>query len=347
MVIKNLKSGNSTESPRPKSGIDPKIIEHNLKELRGIFEKNTKIKDRDIGWLTMSEDTKIAHVIIPSRIQSFANILIVYGAADRAIDHVLIGNYLSSKGLNIIIQDRRGHGYSEGIEGHASYTDQFADDLVFSISQIVKKSKKPLFILGYSAGVIIALKACISAHSKNIPVAGFAIIAPTFAEYPNFMNIKPQYFKTEIRMRTGKAFREDNRPSKIKERLSGDAISTVEFNLKRYIFGRLFGIGRQKIVATIEIFQKDRKIFPYTVGGLQGYSLKDLAGLLGKIECPVLLATGENDVLIDVLAIQMYLSWYIKPQTELTSVHVRADHLSALPMVATHLANWFAKISKG
>ena len=84
-----------------------------------------------------------------------AVLVIVHGLKDHSTRYAAFADRLAQHGYEVRAFDLRGHGSSEGARAYVSDFDEYAQDLDRFVAR-VRRSGKPLFVLGHSMGGAIA-----------------------------------------------------------------------------------------------------------------------------------------------------------------------------------------------
>ena len=120
-----------------------------------------------------------------------ARIILAHGYGEHAGRYQHVADYLTGRGYAIDAPDYHGHGKTA--LGHFGYFDRFdllIDDLKACVDRVVsEEDKKPLFLLGHSAGGLLALMYLLRYPT---PLQGLVLFAPyvnTAAHVPAMQRI--------------------------------------------------------------------------------------------------------------------------------------------------------------
>lgn len=106
-----------------------------------------------------------------------AVLIIVHGLAEHIGRYEHLSAYFSARGFAVYGMDHRGHGRSEGLKGHVERFDRFLTDLrTFHGMVSGFHPGKMVFLIGHSAGAIIAANYAISHQGE---LAGLVLSATT------------------------------------------------------------------------------------------------------------------------------------------------------------------------
>ncbi len=199
-----------------------------------------------------------------------AIIQIIHGFCEHSGRYANLIDHLVKENFTVFIHDHRGHGKSEGTRNHISTLSTFAEDAHILTEQILKKHPNiPLFLIGHSMGSFIAQRYAIK-YQENLKGL---ILSGSGTSTPKFPKILEIFAKIMV---------------KIVPKLKGDA-----------------GINPENISSDLESV-KDYKTDPLidykngTIGMgvamMNHYS--EIKEDIGKIQIPVLMQKGSEDVMI-------------------------------------------------
>lgn len=106
-----------------------------------------------------------------------ANILVVHGLGEHSGRYSALANDFKNAGFSVFSFDLRGHGKSDGRRGHIMNFHEYLYDTDNFKQMLLKRSSKPLFILGHSMGGLIAFNFAIK-NPTNI--TGLVTSGPLF-----------------------------------------------------------------------------------------------------------------------------------------------------------------------
>ncbi len=86
-----------------------------------------------------------------------SNILVVHGLGEHSGRYSALANDFKNAGFSVFSFDLRGHGKSDGRRGHIMNFNEYLYDVDNFKQMLIKRSSKPLFILGHSMGGLIAM----------------------------------------------------------------------------------------------------------------------------------------------------------------------------------------------
>ncbi|MBZ5538038.1 MAG: lysophospholipase [Acidobacteriia bacterium] len=105
-----------------------------------------------------------------------AEIVLAHGFGEHSGRYTALVEHLSAHNIAVTVYDHRGHGKSEGLEGHVDRFSDYVDDLDLFISRVrVEDHPRRLFVIGHSMGGLIALGYA-AAHGERVD--GMVISAP-------------------------------------------------------------------------------------------------------------------------------------------------------------------------
>jgi len=109
--------------------------------------------------------------------EPLANILVIHGLGEHSGRYSILANDFQHAGFNVFSFDLRGHGKSAGKRGHIMNFNEYLYDVDNFKQMLIKRSSKPLFILGHSMGGLIAMNFAIK-NPTNIQ--GLITSSPLF-----------------------------------------------------------------------------------------------------------------------------------------------------------------------
>jgi alpha-beta hydrolase superfamily lysophospholipase len=199
-----------------------------------------------------------------------AVVQIVHGFCEHSGRYTNLIDHLVKENFAVFIHDNKGHGKSEGTRNHITTLSTFAEDAHILTEKIFKKySNIPLFLIGHSMGSLVAQRYAIKFQKelKGLILSGSGTSPPDF---PKILEI---FAKIMV---------------KIAPKLKGDA-----------------GINPENISSDPESVE-DYKTDPLidhkngTVG--MGIAMmnhyKEIKEEIGKIQIPVLMQKGSDDVMM-------------------------------------------------
>ncbi|MHA1202277.1 MAG: lysophospholipase [Candidatus Heimdallarchaeaceae archaeon] len=199
-----------------------------------------------------------------------AVVQIVHGFCEHSGRYANLIDHLIKEKFAVFIHDNKGHGKSEGTRNHIITLDTFAEDAHILTEKILKKYPNiPLFLIGHSMGSLVAQRYAIKFQKelKGLILSGSGTSPPDF---PKILEI---FAKIMV---------------KIAPKLKGDA-----------------GIVPENISSDPESVE-DYKTDPLidhkngTVG--MGIAMmnhyKEIKEEIGKIQIPVLMQRGSDDVMM-------------------------------------------------
>jgi alpha-beta hydrolase superfamily lysophospholipase len=218
---------------------------------------------------------------------------------------------------------------------------QHADDLVACLDDIRARTGLPLIVIAHSAGAAILLKAL--PHMK-MPLAGIAFIAPTIATDLSLIRQECDegrvwdLAKFGTRMRYGV----ETRPSKS---VVDPRLGKMKLSFLIFLMSRTFGIPKRMPVLTYTPVSADEEPYVYSAAGAISSMLANkVEYYLGYIGSPVLLATGENDAVVNDAPMHAIFPWGLPLNVPLTALSFPgADHFSTLFHAVRQLPPWIAK----
>ncbi len=105
-----------------------------------------------------------------------AEIVLAHGFGEHSGRYKALVGHLTAQHYAITVYDHRGHGKSEGLEGHVDRFSDYVEDLDLFISLARSQSQsRRLFVIGHSMGGLIALSYA-AAHMERVD--GMVISAP-------------------------------------------------------------------------------------------------------------------------------------------------------------------------
>ncbi|UCG90264.1 MAG: alpha/beta fold hydrolase, partial [Candidatus Heimdallarchaeota archaeon] len=115
-----------------------------------------------------------------------AIIQILHGLAEHSSRYMNVINFLVPNGFTVYINDLRGHGKSEGARGYANSFNDYSEDAK-EFTHLIKEHEEniPLFLLGHSMGVLIAVD-----YVKRYPDELSGVIFSGFG-YPATSKVNP------------------------------------------------------------------------------------------------------------------------------------------------------------
>ncbi len=209
-----------------------------------------------------------------------AIIQIAHGLAEHSSRYMNVVNFLVPNGFIIYCNDLRGHGKSEGARGYVNSFNDYSEDAK-RFTHLIKEQQGdiPLFLLGHSMGVIIAVDYAIRYPDELIGVvfSGFG--------YPATSKVNPLLvllsgILSKIRPK-----------GKINTNLADDVSSDPK---------------------VVEAYKNDPLIFTfitYRLGAEYLNITKKLPESLSKIQLPILVQSGELDKLtLDTFELFSYIT---------------------------------------
>jgi alpha-beta hydrolase superfamily lysophospholipase len=118
--------------------------------------------------------------------KSKAIVQIIHGLAEHSSRYMNVVNFLVPKGFTVYINDLRGHGKSEGVRGYVNSFNDYTED-ARKFTNLIKEQEgnTPLFLLGHSMGVLIAVD-----YAKRFPDEFTGVIYSGFG-YPATSKANP------------------------------------------------------------------------------------------------------------------------------------------------------------
>lgn len=109
------------------------------------------------------------------------SLLVVHGLGDHGGRYTHLPHFLHTVVDSIYCIDQRGHGRSEGLQGHCDQFSQFTDDLSMVIARIDQANrdrfgKSELSILGHSFGGLVTLRTLQS--NGSLPIGAAILTSP-------------------------------------------------------------------------------------------------------------------------------------------------------------------------
>jgi len=199
-----------------------------------------------------------------------AIIQIVHGFCEHSGRYVKLIDHLVKENFAVFIHDHKGHGKSEGTRNHITTLNTFVDDAHILTEQILKKYPNiPLFLIGHSMGSLVAQRYAIK-YQKEL---NGLILSGSGTSPPKFPKILEMFAKFMV---------------KIVPKLKGDA-----------------GINPENISSdpeSVEDYKTDTLI-DYKKGTIgMGIAMinhySEIKEEIGKIQIPILMQKGSNDVMI-------------------------------------------------
>ncbi|MFX1546125.1 MAG: alpha/beta hydrolase [Promethearchaeota archaeon] len=205
---------------------------------------------------------------------------IVHGLAEHSSRYMNVVNSLVPNNFIVYCNDLRGHGKSEGIRGYVnSFNDYYQDAKKFTHLIKEEQVNVPLFLLGHSMGVIIAIEYAIkySKELKGVIFSGFG--------YPATSKVNPLVvllsgLLSKIRPK-----------GKVNTNLADDISSDPK---------------------VVEAYKNDPLVFTFVTYRLGAEYLKvskKLPESLSKIQLPILVQSGKLDKLtLDPVKLFSYIT---------------------------------------
>ena len=109
-------------------------------------------------FILANDGTKLYYQIWKPDTAPKAIIQIIHGLAEHSSRYMNVVNYLVPNGFTIFGNDLRGHGKSEGTRGYVNSFNDYTEDIK-KFTNLIKEREEniPLFLLGHSMGVLIAV----------------------------------------------------------------------------------------------------------------------------------------------------------------------------------------------
>jgi alpha-beta hydrolase superfamily lysophospholipase len=132
----------------------------------------------DFSWRTGSDQLKIHGKVwqpLPGT-PTHAVIALVHGMGEHSGRYRRLAEFFTARGIAVISYDQRGHGKSEGKQGHITHYNQLLD----GIDELLEKTRlqfknKPIFLYGHSMGGNLVLN---YALKKPNTVKGIVVTGP-------------------------------------------------------------------------------------------------------------------------------------------------------------------------
>jgi alpha-beta hydrolase superfamily lysophospholipase len=108
-------------------------------------------------------------------------LVVLHGLGEHGGRYLHVPHYVQAEVDAVYCLDHRGHGRSEGLRGHVSEFDLYADDAALAISRLDEQLKKrfghsEIHLLGHSMGGLIGLRTCFK--HPTLPLRSVTISAP-------------------------------------------------------------------------------------------------------------------------------------------------------------------------
>lgn len=129
------------------------ISDEDIKYFNAIIER----PGEEIRFFNSYDKTPLACTIIHSEKQSKGVILFIHGIGARANLYLPLADDLAANGYTIYLLDIRGHGYSQGVQGHMPKGDSMAKDIKYFYEYVVsvEGNKQKYIAMGHSFGTYV------------------------------------------------------------------------------------------------------------------------------------------------------------------------------------------------
>jgi len=127
-----------------------------------------------------------------------ACILIVHGLGEHSGRYEKLARDFNKNDFSVFTFDLRGHGRSEGKRGHIMSFNEYLYDLDNFKQRVLKRSSRPLFLLGHSMGGLIAMNYAIK---NSTGIHGLITSSPLFrirAKVPEWKKKLGVFLSTRI-----------------------------------------------------------------------------------------------------------------------------------------------------
>lgn len=116
------------------------------------------MKHFEFGWKSPNNKEIYAQGWAPEKDKLRAVVLLIHGLGEHSSRYAHLAEFLTSKGIALLANDRIGHGKSKGARGHVPKYDQLLNDIVKLHSEATRKyAPAPVFLYGHSMGAGIVL----------------------------------------------------------------------------------------------------------------------------------------------------------------------------------------------
>lgn len=277
----------------------------------------------------MSDGVEIAVHDLPSGRSPWCHAIVLHGNGLNSISYLPFAKLLAAFGIHVSLIDRRGHGASEGEPGWVDHDMQYSDDLHACMCHLAQHLPGlPQFILAHSAGSAIALKAF---PKLATPPRGLAMLAPTFAHDPLMARERSlvySHWRYGVKGRAGRVVLDNDR-------------SKMSFRISTFLLARLFGIATRKSALVFHAININSPDYSYSSGAVAATMLENTETALEKVSCPVFLATGELDSVVNDSAVQLALPWMLSPHVPYSAYsYLGADHFTVLFRAMRDVVAW-------
>ena len=271
---------------------------------------------------------RVAHPASPPR----GVLVLVHGAGMHSGYYQPVGRMLASRGYLVLMPDLRGHGQSEGTRGDIPRPDVYCRDIA-TILRRLQALGLPLVLAAHSGAAAMSVRVLGGDDAPD--VAGFAMLAPTFADDGALVR------RTSGGRDFGTYFRYMLRPAPEPAVAATGPGNTMQFRLGRFVLSRMTGLFGGTPVLTYKPAHKGEEDYVYTARGVRGSMIGQADRWLARLRCPVFLATGGRDHFVNSDAVRTLLPWLIAPQAPLTGMHEpRGDHFSTLLLSVPAMLRW-------
>lgn len=199
-----------------------------------------------------------------------------YGEHSSRYGHVAVA--LVRAGFSVMALDARGHGRSEGKDGHVMMYDEYVLDLEKMIDELEAKwgeERGPLHVMGHSNGGLIALRYALRRPRR---VSSFVVTSPFLG-----FKVKVPYWKARAGVLMSRVWPSLALPTELSPR----ALSHRQAVVDQYAKDPL-----NKTVATARWFTEATQ------------AQQDLMARASRIEHPVLMLVGGGDEIADAAVAQ-------------------------------------------
>ena len=280
----------------------------------------------------MGDGVDIAVHEVASLRPARSHAVVLHGTGMHSKVYLPFARLLAAQGVQVSLIDQRGHGVSGGEPGQVTHTMQYADDLRQCLGDLAAlHSQLPLFLLAHSGGSAIALK---TLPSLSTPLKGLAMLMPTLAHDPLMVRRRSSSQSRWCNWRYGVSAR----PARD---VPDDGRSAMRFHLGTFALARVLRLARRKTALVCQQVNESEPGFAYSSDAVIASMVQSTEAPLAQVHCPVMLATGEQDVFVNDASVHSALPWMLAPGVPLWAYsYPGTDHFTALFSASRDIVNW-------